>query len=119
MRVHIGKRDTLITFQRRTATQEAVYGTSAYTWANLASNPTEWADVQDILPSRAEDVMEAVSFSRRPCRVRTLYRSDITSDMRITFDSRTLKIVSGPAELGRRDGLEFICEEYTTEGVDP
>jgi hypothetical protein len=36
-----------------------------------------------------------------------------------TFEGRTLQIVSGPAELGRRDGLEFICEEYSTQGEKP
>jgi head-tail adaptor len=119
MRPAIGKRDTLITFQSRTASQNATYGSSTYAWANLASNPTEWAEVQDILPSRAENISDGIDMRRRPCRVRTLYRSDITGDMRIVFDSRTLKIVSGPVELGRRDGLEMLCEQFTTEGEAP
>jgi SPP1 family predicted phage head-tail adaptor len=117
MRPAIGKRDTLITFQERTGTQDAGTGAWTYTWQDVT--PDEWAEVQDILPSRAENVADNINMARRPCRVRTLYRSDVTSAMRITFEGRTLQIVSGPAELGRRDGLEFICEEYSTQGEKP
>lgn len=119
MRPAIGKRDTLITFQERTGAQDSTYGSYTYSWANLSSNETEWAEVQDVLPSRAEDIADGMDLRRRPCRVRTLYRSDITGDMRITFDSRILRIVSGPIELGRRDGLEMMCEEWTSEGDNP
>lgn len=116
MKPAAGKRDTLITFQERTATTDSNFGTKTYTWANLASNPTEWAEVQDILPSRSENVSDEISLQRRPCRIRTLFRDDIDSSMRITFEGRTVQIVGGPAELGRRDGLEMVCEEYSTEG---
>ncbi|CDO37144.1 phage head closure protein [Novosphingobium sp. KN65.2] len=119
MKPAAGRRDTLITFQSRTGSQDSATGAYTYSWADLASNPTEWAEVQDMLPSRAERIADSVSIQRRPCRVRTLYRSDITSDMRITFEGRALQIVAGPAELGRRDGLEMLCEEMTTEGDAP
>lgn len=119
MRPAIGKRDTLITFQERTGTQDAGTGAWSYEWEDIAGEPTEWAEVQDILPSRAEDVADNIDLARRPCRVRMLYRDDITGEMRITFDGRTLQIVSGPAELGRRDGLEMVCEEMSTQGEKP
>ena len=72
-----------------------------------------------MLPSRAERIADEISLQKRPCRIRTLYRADITSDMRITFDGRTVQIVGGPAELGRRDGLEMVCEEWSTSGDNP
>jgi len=119
MRPATVRRDTLITFQERTGTQDSGTGAWTYEWEDVAGEPTEWAEVQDILPSRAEDVADNIDMSRRPCRVRTLYRDDITAQMRITFDDRALQIVSGPVELGRRDGLEMICEEFSTQGEKP
>ena len=116
MHVPSFKRDTEIVFQQRTLAQESVYGTGNYTWADFA---TELADVQDILPSRAENLADGINIQRRPTRIRTLFRDDITSDMRVKIGMRTLQIVAGPAELGRRDGLEMICEEYSTEGNAP
>lgn len=108
-----GRRDTLITIEQKSVTVDPVYGTQVVSWSTLG---TEWAEVQDMLPSRGESVADGINIQRRPCRVRTLYRSDVNSTMRITFEGRALQIVAGPAELGRREGLEFICEEYSTEG---
>lgn len=116
MKVPAPKRDTLITFRERTGTQDSGTGAWTYEWADFAD---EWAEVQDILPSRAENLADNIDLSRRPCRVRTLYRADIASAMRVTFDGRTLEIISGPVELGRRDGLEMICEELSTQGEKP
>lgn len=116
MRPAAFKRDTLITFQERVGTQDAATGSYQYAWQDAAD---EWAEVQDILPSRAESLDGTIDMQRRPCRVRTLYRADIDSQMRVTFDGRTLQIISGPAELGRRDGLEMICEELSTQGDKP
>lgn len=116
MRVPAFKRDTLITFQERTGTQDSGTGAWTYEWDDVAD---EWGEVQDVLPSRGEDVADNINMARRPCRVRILYRDDITSAMRIVFEARTLEIISGPAELGRRDGLEFICEEWSTQGEKP
>lgn len=117
MRPAIGTRDTLITFQERTGTQDSGTGAWTYEWNDIA--PDEWANVRDLLPSRSENVSDNINMQQRPCRVRTLYRSDVTSDMRITFEGRTLEIISGPAELGRRDGLEFVCQEWSTQGEKP
>lgn len=116
MRPSPGRRDTLITFQQRTKTKSAS-GALSYTWANLASNPTEWAEVLDILGS--ERASEGIDLANRPCRVRTLYRSDITSDMRITFEGRSLQIIRGPIELGRQEGLQMVCQDWSTEGETP
>lgn len=116
MRPYAGKRDTLITFETRSETQNATTGSYTYTWATHAQ---EWAEVQDMLPSRAENVAEGINLQRRPCRIRTMFRDDINSTMRITFEGRTVQIVAGPVELGRRDGLEMVCEEYSTEGNAP
>tara|TARA_R110002072_G_scaffold38314_4_gene110909 strand:+ start:15771 stop:16121 length:351 start_codon:yes stop_codon:yes gene_type:complete len=116
MRLDAGDLDRRITFERRTTAQEPIYGTHRPTWSAVA---TVWAQVRDVLPSRAETVADNVSMARRPARIRVRYRTDITSDMRIDFEGRKLRIVSGPVEIGRRDGLEMMAEELSTSGDEP
>jgi SPP1 family predicted phage head-tail adaptor len=112
-----GKRDKLITIQHRVVTQDTTYGTDVVTWPPFLANI--WAEMQDVLPSRAERVAEGISLAKRPCRVRILYYDGITSDMRISYGARYLRIVAGPAELGRREGIELMAEEMSTEGTAP
>lgn len=108
--------DRRITIQSRSESQDPTYGTDVVTWPTLA---TVWANVQDMLPSRGERIADGISVARRPCRIRIRYRSDVTSDMRVVIGSRTLRIVTMPAELGRREGLEFVAEEITSSGQEP
>lgn len=75
-----------------------------------------WAEVKDMLPSRGDRIAEGINVSARPARVRMRYRDGITSDMRFVVAGRIMQIVSGPAELGRREGLEFMVEEYRPAG---
>lgn len=87
-----------------------------------------WAHIEDALPSRAERLDDGINIAARPARVRMGYRSGITPNMRFvhrwatvdtTIDysgARIMQIVSGPAELGNRDGLEFMVEDYSTAG---
>jgi SPP1 family predicted phage head-tail adaptor len=119
MKLRAGRLDTVITFQHRAATTEQTYGTNIYTWANLPTDAEEWAEVLDLLPSRTESLPDGVSLARRPVRIRTRYRDDITGEMRVKIGDRVLRIVAGPAVLGRREGLEMFCEELTTEGQEP
>lgn len=116
MKMPAGRRDRRITFLKAERTQDEYKN---WTVGDFEPFATVWAEVQDILPSRAERVEDSVSMTRRPCRIRTLYRADLTSDMQIEYAGRTLRIISGPAELGRREGLEFIAEELSTMGNQP
>lgn len=111
-----GRFDTQITIEQRTATQESTLGTFSYAWATFA---TVWAEVQDMLPSRAERIAEGIALQMRPVRVRLRYRSDVTGEMRVVIGGVTYRIVGGPAELGRREGLELVCEVLSTQGVEP
>ncbi len=117
MRVPSGKRSTLVTFQRRVGTQSPKTGAWSYVWTDV--DPQEWCEVQDVLPSRAETMDDNLAITRRPCRIRCDYRDDVTPDMRVTFDGRVLEITAGPVELGRRDGLEMMCQELSTQGEAP
>lgn len=111
-----GKLDTRIRFEQRVGTQDPRLGSYSYTWEEVA---TVWADVQDMVPSRAERIADGIAIQMRPTRVRIRYRTGITSDMRVIIGSDTYRIVGGPAELGRRERLEMVCEVLTTEGVAP
>lgn len=75
-----------------------------------------WAEVQDMLPSRAERLAAGMSSTTRPARVRMRYRSDITPDLRLVDGARIMQIVGQPAELGRREAIEFMVEDYAPAG---
>lgn len=112
-----GALDRRITFQSRTGTQDSATGAYTYVWADIVKDPTVWAQVQDVI--RPESVDSSISMANRPARIRIRYRDDITADMRIIYGTRTLKITAAPAELGRREGLQIIAEDFSTEGSEP
>lgn len=116
MRLAAGKRDTLITFQTRTGTKNSTLGSMTYAWADLPVRPTEWASALDMLGS--ERSADGLNMANRPCQIEMLYRDDITANMRVIAKGRTMQIVRGPIELGRREGLRLICEDWSTEGEE-
>lgn len=75
-----------------------------------------WASVQDMLPSRGEKLADGINVATRPARVRMRYREDITPDMRFVYGARVMQITAGPAEIGTREGVEFMVEEYSPAG---
>ena len=82
----------------------------------------EWIEVQDMVPSRGERIAEGVNISARPCRIRMLFRDDITSGMRVKLPdegNRMLHLVTEPAELGFREGLEIVAEQLSVSGDLP
>lgn len=105
-----------VAIMHRVETQDPIYGTSIVSWEPLA---TVWAQVQDVLPSRSENIADEISLARRPARVRMRYRDDLDSSMRFVVNGRTLNIIAGPAELGFRAGLEFMAEQLSTQGDEP
>ena len=109
-----GRLNRKITIQRRVSEQDAVYGTEIGSWEDYMADVP--AEVQDVLPSKAESVVEGMELSANPSRVRTRYIPGITSAMRVVVHGeteRTCEIISGPAELGVREGLEFMIVEYS------
>ncbi|WP_260597818.1 head-tail adaptor protein [Sphingomonas endolithica] len=75
-----------------------------------------WASVQDMLPSKGERIADGINVHSRPARVRMYFRPDVTSEMRFVLGDRIMQIVAGPAELGWREGMEFMVEDYTSPG---
>jgi head-tail adaptor len=120
-----GARDTIVIFEQRQTTQDPVYGTTIEgDWTEYCQ---AWAEVQDMLPSRSENVDETISIARRPARLRIDYLDGvgITSSMRVRieadelFPERIMQIISGPAHKRDSDELEFVVEQMSTQGEAP
>ncbi|WP_245653604.1 head-tail adaptor protein [Sphingomonas pituitosa] len=93
-------------------------GAGSGTWALVKE---VWAEVQDKLPSRGEKLADGINAAARPARVRIRFRDDVASNMRLVVlrkkvPVRIMQIISGPAELGTREGLEFMVEDYRPAG---
>ncbi len=105
--------DRRITIERRTVTKDATYGSAVTTWTEVAR---VWAEVRDALPSRAESVQTDAAQSVRQARIRIRYREGLDASMRVRYGQRILQIVGGPSEIGRKQFLEMMVEEYSTAG---
>ena len=107
--------DTRITIEYQVSgTPDPTYGTSTITWTPLA---VVWAEIQDVLPSRSESVVQGLAVARNQTRVRYRYRTDVNSAMRITIRGpvdRVLQIIGGPAEVGGHEYSEVVCEQYSS-----
>ena len=105
-----------IRIERKSVTHALQYGTEAVTWAPFAC---VWAEVKDILPSRAERMAEQIQIARHPARIRIRYLAGITPDMRVIIAGRIHQIIAGPSMLGRREAIELMVEELSSEGTAP
>lgn len=79
---------------------------------------TVWASVMDIRPARGERLEDGLNIATRPATVFMRYRTDVTTDMRLVMGDRFMQIITVPAEIGRREGLEFRVETASTEGSE-
>lgn len=108
MNINLNKRCRI---EQKTGTNETTYGTEQVTWALVA---VVWCNIQDVLPSRSEELNRGVSINTQPARWRARYRSDINSAMRILIDGNVYQIVSGTATLGNKEYIECMIERYST-----
>mgnify|MGYP000001588758 CR=1 FL=1 len=110
------KLDTRIRVERKQVSHDPQYGTEQATWVEFAC---VWAEVRDLLPSRAERHADYIQIGRRPARVRLRYLAGLAADMRVVINNRVHQIIAGPAIPGRREGMEIMVEELTSEGNTP
>jgi head-tail adaptor len=109
--------DRRITIQANTPLQSASSGSMVDSWATFNSLARIPAQVQDQLPSKAESTDNGLRQAKRIARVRIRYVAGITSAMRFVLHGEsdvTMQIISQPAEIGRREWLEFMAESYST-----
>ena len=105
-----------IRIERKLVTCDPKYGTEEVRWVEFAC---VWAEVKDILPSKAERLADSIQIGRRPARVRIRHLPGLSADMRVIIDTRVHQIISGPATLGRREAMEFMVEEHSSAGAAP
>ncbi len=113
LRIRAGELDKRIRIERPVA-DDSFDGAGSGAWALVADDVA--AGVVDSLPSRSEKQSEGMTTATRTARVRMRYRRDVAPDMRFVLGTRVMSIVSGPAEMGRRGGLEFMVEDYRPAG---
>lgn len=113
--MNVGPLDRRISIFRKVITQDATYGTDIVSRVLLA---TVWANVQDILPSRAETTVQGgLELARNPTRIRIRWRADIDSSMEVDIWRPvpvTHKIIGGPSEIGQKEYLEIMCEKLSS-----
>lgn len=110
-----GKFDRRITFQRPGVAQDGEYGPQPAGWVTVFDRVP--AQVWDILPGTAEATGKVLNMAEKPARVRMRYTAGITSDMRIIVHNEVdtfHQISAGPAEIGRRQFVEFTIKEYSS-----
>ena len=123
----LGSRTDRLVRLERPVPDDSFDGAGSGTWALVEEI---WAEIVDLLPSRTdgERVVVGINFAERPARVRVRYRPDLTSAMRLVdgavmvgedvdySGARIMQIVTVPAELGRREGLEFMVKDFSPAG---
>ena len=110
--IRAGDLDRLVRIERSVA-DDAADGAGSGSWLLVDE---VWAQIQDRLPSRGEQLVAGGTTASRPARVRMGFRTDVTADMRFVDGDRVMQIISAPAELGRREGLELMVEDYSAAG---
>lgn len=112
-----GTLDRMISIDYKVVTQDPQFGTEIITWARLTTQPI-WSEWMDVLPSRSEATQGALQVARNQSRVRIRYRQGIDSTMRVVLhgdDGDVVhNIIGGPAEIGRKQWLELVCERASS-----
>lgn len=111
--MRIGPLRHRVTIQSATLAQDSV-GQPIATWANLATNPSVWAEVTSApagerFVSGGEQVLANLTH-----KVRIRYRTDVTVKMRVSHLSRYLYIENVVDPTGRGRELVLLCREEQT-----
>lgn len=110
-----GELDRRITLLKPGTVDDPLYGPQPGGWVPFAERipARKWDDK----PGDTEEVAGGLRLSNRPATVRTRYMRGVTSDMQLILHGDTdelYEITSTPAEIGRREWLEFTIRAYTS-----
>ena len=110
--MRIGKLDRFVTVQAKLVTQDPDYGSEIVTWV---LHKHAWASILDVTTKMQESTNSDLRQLKQPTRVQMRYDASIDVTMRLVVadTGRILNIVSQPAEIGRREAIEFMAENYT------
>lgn len=110
--MQIGKLDRYIRIEKKSVTNDPEYGSEVVVWETYKEC---WAQVTDITTRMQESTVSDLRLMKRPCKVLMRYDPNVNATMRLVMidrDSRILQIVTKPAEIGRREAIEFTAEDY-------
>lgn len=110
--MRIGPLRHRVTIQQRATTQDS-YGQESQALSNISSIPNVWADVrpatgQERFVGGAEQVQATLTH-----RVTIRYRTDLTNELCVLWDSNVLDIESIQDPSGKRQYLVLLCREVT------
>lgn len=111
-----GNQDRRITLQRQQVADGEYGPQPTGEWENAPGFVRIPAQVQDNLPSKSEQVSNGMRLAERVARVRMRWARGVTSDMRVVVHNdvdEIFQLSSPPAEIGRRQWLEFVITEYS------
>jgi head-tail adaptor len=122
--MHAGLLNCQISIEHKQVVQDLTFGTEIITWISILMLPGSpsipvrlFANVFDLPPSRSEAVRNGLETARNQTRFTIRYRTGVDSSMRIVLHEETdriFNIVGGPAQIGRRQWLELVGEEYSS-----
>lgn len=107
------KCDEKVTIEHNIGGVEDAYGTAVENWQPLLLR--YWANVQDVLPSRAETTNNGLRQGVQRSRLRMQGAGGATLQMRAVLHSRgdqVMQIIAGPALMNDRVNYEFQLEAY-------
>ncbi|MEO7494716.1 MAG: head-tail adaptor protein [Massilia sp.] len=108
------KCDDKVSIEHDIGGRDPDYGTPVQNWVPLLSR--YWANVQDVLPSRAESADGGIERAVLRARLRMQGAGAVTGQMRAVLHGRAdmvMKIIAGPALLNDRVHYEFQLEAYS------
>lgn len=110
--------DEQVTIEKRTGARDNGWNTEVETadgWTVVVDH--EWANTQDVLPSRGEATANGLVTAVTRTRLRMQVNDIITTAMRVTLHDkggRLMQIVAGPALLDDRRHVEFMLEGFSS-----
>lgn len=109
--MRIGKLDRYVRVEQKSVTQDPNYGSEIVTWVTYKN---AWASILDVTTRMQEETNSDLRQLKQPTRVQMRYDATIDVTMRLVVvdTGRILNIVSQPAEIGRREAIEFMAENY-------
>lgn len=123
--IQAGMMDRRVIFLQKVTARSARFGTkssdafeSVFFETGSPSTPKTFAaSILDSLVGRAEIERQGLVIAANQAVIQVRYRTDITSAVRIQEKGNgdtVYNVISGPAVIGNKDGLQFIVEKYSS-----
>ncbi len=114
--MNIGSLNSRCRIEYKVTDRDPVYRGETIVWTLLA---VVWCNISDVLPAKSEVVKADLMINVNRTQVIMRYRNDVDSSMRLVINRPNpvyYQIVSGPAEIGEKDGLQLFVEAYSSKG---